>query len=179
VIAGEKVRLRPIERDDLPRYVAWFADPEVRRHLAIYLPFSLTQEERWFEELQGRLERQEALILAIETTDGVHIGSIGLEHIDWKNRNAELGISIGDEAYWGQGYGADAIHTLLSLAFQEMNLHRVYLRVDANNARGIGCYDKVGFRRDGTLREVVFKEGAYHDQHVMSILRSEFEAHQQ
>ena len=47
MILGENVRLRPIERDDLPRYVAWFGDPEVRRHLQIYLPFSLAQEERW------------------------------------------------------------------------------------------------------------------------------------
>ena len=172
---GEKVRLRPIERDDLPRFVAWFADPEVRRHLLVYLPFSLAQEERWFEDLQGRLERQEMLVLAIETAEGVHIGNLGLHAIDWKNRNAELGILIGDKAYWNQGYGTDAIRTLLGLAFREMNLHRVFLRVDADNARGIRCYEKVGFRRDGTLRDAVFKEGRYLDQHVMSILRAEFE----
>jgi diamine N-acetyltransferase len=172
---GEKVRLRPIERDDLPRFVEWFADPEVRRHLLVYLPFSLAQEERWFEDLQGRLERQEALVLAIETAEGVHIGNLGLQAIDWKNRNAELGILIGEKAYWNQGYGTDAIRTLLGLAFREMNLHRVFLRVDADNARGIRCYEKVGFRRDGTLREAVFKEGRYLDQHVMSILRAEFE----
>jgi len=172
---GEKVRLRPIERDDLPRFVAWFADPEVRRHLLVYLPFSLAQEERWFEDLQGRLERQEMLVLAIETAEGVHIGNLGLHAIDWKNRNAELGILIGEKAYWNQGYGTDAICTLLGLAFREMNLHRVFLRVDADNARGLRCYEKVGFRRDGTLRDAVFKEGRYLDQHVMSILRAEFE----
>jgi diamine N-acetyltransferase len=172
---GEKVRLRPIERDDLPRFVEWFADPEVRRHLLVYLPFSLAQEERWFEDLQGRLERQEMLVLAIETTEGVHIGNLGLHAIDWKNRNAELGILIGEKAYWNQGYGTDAIRTLLGLAFREMNLHRVFLRVDADNARGIRCYEKVGFQQDGTLRDAVFKEGRYLDQYVMSILRAEFE----
>jgi diamine N-acetyltransferase len=172
---GEKVRLRPIERDDLPRFVEWFTDPEVRRHLLVYLPFSLAQEERWFEDLQGRLERQEMLVLAIETTEGVHIGNLGLHAIDWKNRNAELGILIGEKAYWNQGYGTDAIRTLLGLAFREMNLHRVFLRVDADNARGIRCYEKVGFQQDGTLRDAVFKEGRYLDQYVMSILRAEFE----
>ena len=172
---GEKIRLRHIERDDLPRFVEWFADPEVRHHLMVYLPFSLAQEERWFENLQGQLERQEVLVLAIETTEGVHIGNLGLHAIDWKNRNAELGIFIGEKAYWNQGYGTDAIRTLLGLAFREMNLHRVFLRVDADHPRGIRCYEKVGFRRDGTLREVVFKEGRYLDQHVMSILRAEFE----
>jgi diamine N-acetyltransferase len=175
MIVGTKVRLRPIERDDLPRFVEWFGDPEVRRHLAIYLPFSLAQEERWFENLQGRLERQEDVLLAIETADGVHIGNLGLHGINWKDRSAELGIAIGEKAYWNQGYGTDAIRTLLGLAFRELNLHRVLLRVDADNARGIRCYEKAGFKREGTSREAVFREGSYRDQYVMSILESEFE----
>jgi len=175
MMLGNQVRLRPIERDDLPRFVAWFGDAEVRRHLAVYLPFSLAQEERWFESLQGRLERQESVVLAIETSDGVHIGNVGLDNINWKDRNAEMGIVIGEKAYWDQGYGSDSIRTLLRLAFHEMNLHRVLLRVDADNARGIHCYEKAGFQQEGTLREVVFREGTYHDQHIMSILQSEFE----
>jgi diamine N-acetyltransferase len=177
MIVGNKVRLRPIERDDLPRFVAWFADPEVRRHLTVYLPFSLAQEERWFEGLLERLERQEDVLLAIETADGAHVGSLGLHAINWKDRCAELGIVIGDKAYWGQGYGSDAIRALLGLAFGEMNLHRVFLRVDADNARGIRCYEKSGFQREGVSRHAVFREGTYHDQVVMSILESEFEAH--
>jgi diamine N-acetyltransferase len=177
MIVGEKVRLRPIERDDLPRFVEWFSDPEVRRHLLVYLPFSLAQEERWFEEMLGRLGRQTDVLLAIETIDGVHVGDIGLHSIDWKNRAAELGIVIGDKAYWSQGYGTDAVRALLGLAFREMNLHRVFLRVDVDNARGIRCYEKVGFQREGTSRDAAFREGVYHDQYVMSILESEFEAH--
>jgi diamine N-acetyltransferase len=176
MIVGDRVQLRPIERDDLPRCVEWFGDPEVRRHLLVYLPFSLAQEERWFEHLQGRLERQEEVLLGIETTDGVHIGNIGLHPINWRNRSAELGIVIGEKAYWNQGYGTDAIRTLLCLAFHEMNLHRVFLRVDEDNARGIRCYEKAGFRREGTMREVAFREGKYRDQFMMSILEAEFEA---
>ncbi len=178
MIVGEKVQLRPIERDDLPRFVEWFGNPEVRRHLLIYVPFSLAQEEHWFESLQGRLERQESVVLAIETNDGTHIGNTGLNDINWKDRNAELGIAIGESAYWNQGYGTDAIRTLLGLAFHEMNLHRVFLRVDADNARGIRCYEKVGFRKEGTSRQAVFKRGVYQDQYVMSILRSEFETNE-
>ena len=71
-----------------------------------------------------------------------------------------------------------AISTLLGLAFGEMNLHRVFLRVDADNGRGIRCYEKAGFRQEGTSREVVFKEGTYHDQYAMSILRSEFDVNE-
>lgn len=82
MILGDKVCLRPIERDDLPRFVEWFSHPEVRRHLGVWLPFSLAQEERWFERHLERLEKQESVLLAIETDEGVHIGSIGLHQID-------------------------------------------------------------------------------------------------
>ena len=174
MIVGDRVRLRPVEREDLPRFVRWFNDPEVRRYLLMYLPFSLAQEERWYESLLDRLAKGDDVLLGIETAEGVHIGNIGLHSIDWKNRCTELGITIGEKEYWGQGYGTDAIRTLLRLAFQEMNLHRVFLRVDADNERGIGCYEKCGFQRDGTLREAIFREGQYHDQLMMSVLVSEY-----
>ena len=63
--------------------------------------------------------------------------------------------------------------TLLRLAFSEMNLHRIHLRVDADNARGIRCYEKCGFRPEGTMRDAIFREGRYHDQLLMSVLRPE------
>jgi RimJ/RimL family protein N-acetyltransferase len=171
-----KVCLRPIERADLPRFVKWFGDPQVRQHLGTYLPFSLAAEERWFESLLARMERQEDVVLAIDTADGTHIGSLGLHRINWKDRSAELGILIGDRAYWDRGFGTAAILALQRVAFREMNLHRVFLRVNADNARGIRCYEKAGFRREGTLRDAVFRQGGYRDQHVMSILASEFDA---
>ena len=175
MIVGERVRLRPIERDDLPRFVEWFADPEVRRHLDLYLPFSMAQEERWFESLQERLDREEAVMLTIETAEGAHIGNVSLMPINWKDRSAELGITIGDKSYWGKGHGSDAVRTMLKIAFRKMNLHRVFLRVHEDNARGIRCYEKVGFQHEGTMRESVFKEGKYYDVHFMSILKSEYE----
>lgn len=176
MIAGEKVRLRPIERADLPHFVEWFGDPEVRRHLDMYLPFSLAQEERWFEHLLEQLDKQEVVMLTIETVEGAHIGNVSLVGVNWKNRSAELGITIGDKSYWDKGYGSDAVRTMLKIAFGEMNLHRVFLRVHADNVRGIQCYKKVGFQKEGTMRESVFKEGAYYDVQFMSILESEFEA---
>jgi len=175
LIAGKKVRLRPIERDDLPRFVEWFSDPEVRRYLSMYLPLSLAQEERWFEHLLEQLEKQKVVMLTIETSEGADIGNVSLFDIHWKERHAELGIMIGERDYWSQGYGSDAVQTMLRVAFEEMNLHRVFLRVHADNARGIRCYEKVGFQKEGTLRESVFREGTYHDMLIMSILAPEFE----
>ena len=74
-------------------------------------------------------------------------------------RAASLGISIGEPDCWNRGYGAEAIGLMLDWAFLELNLHRVWLHVYANNPRGIACYEKVGFVREGVLREGVLRCG--------------------
>jgi RimJ/RimL family protein N-acetyltransferase len=91
-----------------------------------------------------------------------------------ENRNARLGIMIGDKSYWSQGYGTDAMLTLLRFGFEEMNLNRIDLTVDAENARAIRCYQKCGFVGEGRLREARYQRGKYGDQLVMSVLRDEF-----
>ena len=171
MIYGKKTRLRRIEREDIPTFVRWFSDPEVREYLLINRPISIAEEEKWFER---KLEEEGSDIFAIETADGTHIGNIELMDIDLRHRHAELGIVIGEKAYWNKGYGSDAIHTLLRFGFEEMNLHRIYLRVYDDNARGIHAYAKCGFRHEGRLREANFRQGKYHDELVMGILAHEF-----
>lgn len=175
MIQGNKIRLRALERDDLPHFVRWINDPEVRRFMNMRYPLSMTEEEKWWE---GHLERENDFIFAIEAQDGVYIGNIGLHSIQRENRKAMLGIIIGDRAYWGQGYGTDAIRALLGWAFDYLNLNRVYLTVYAYNRRAIRCYEKCGFRYEGAMRQARYSDGQYHDEWMMGILREEFPAEQ-
>lgn len=174
MLIGERVRLRSIEREDLPTFVRWFNDPEVRQYLMMYEPMSMAKEERWFEEM---LDRKNDFLFAIEAQIGeqwVHIGNVGLHRIDWKNRTAVFGIVLGEKAYWGQGFGTDATRTILRFAFEELNLHRVELEVFDFNPRAMRSYEKAGFRHEGTRRQALFRHGRYHDVHLMSILQSEY-----
>ena len=170
-IPGKTIRLRAIERSDIPAFVRWLNDPEVRQYLDMYLPMSQAQEENWFEAQLGDDGRR---ILGIETLDGVLLGNIGLHAINWKERYAELGIVIGEKEYWNQGYGTDAVLTLLRFAFQQMNLHRVFLRVFEYNRRAMNCYEKCGFMLEGRLRQTHFHDGKYCDTLIMGILQEEF-----
>jgi RimJ/RimL family protein N-acetyltransferase len=171
MIVGKKTRLRAIEREDVPTFVRWFNDPEVRQYLEMYLPMSKAEEEEWFE---AYLKDESSRIFGIESEDGVLIGNVGLDNLDWKNRNAHLGIVVAEKEYWGRGYGTDAVTTTLDFAFNEMNLHRVYLSVFEFNQRAIRCYEKCGFRHEGRAREALFRDGTYHDHLSMAILREEF-----
>jgi RimJ/RimL family protein N-acetyltransferase len=180
MIIGRRVRLRPVEEEDLPRFVSWLADPEVRRHLALYHPMGMEQERRWFEAnvTAGDTQAWSIDCRAVPSTPEVwqHIGSCGFHAIDWRNRVGELGILIGAKDYWGQGYGTDATRTLVRWGFGTLNLNRIFLKVFADNARAIRCYEKVGFQLEGRLRQDNFDNGAYRDTLVMGILREEYSA---
>jgi diamine N-acetyltransferase len=175
MIYGDGVRLRAIEREDVPTFVRWFNDPEVRDFILIHRPMSMADEERWFENLPNRKDDFLFAVEALVEGQWVHIGNTGLHNVDWKNSYATFGIVLGEKQYWGLGYGTETTRTMLRYAFNELGLHRVELEVFAFNPRAIRCYEKAGFRREGTRRQSHFHNGQYHDSHRMSILREEFE----
>lgn len=174
MLYGERVRLRGLEREDIPTFIRWFNDPEVRQYLLMYEPMSKAKEEQWFET---HLAKRDEFLFAIEALmegEWVHIGNVGLHRIDWKNRTAVFGIVLGEKALWGQGLGTDAARTMLRFAFEELNLHRVELEVFEFNPRAARCYEKAGFQHEGVRRQALFRDGRYHDAHWMGILQEEF-----
>jgi diamine N-acetyltransferase len=170
MIHGERIVLRAIERQDLPRYVQWLNEPLVLEHFGRYSPLSLAQEEQWYEKM---LQDPSVHNFAIEY-EGRHVGGAGFGRIEGYNRAAEVGLFIGIPELWDQGLGSDALETLLRFGFEQMNLHRIYLRVFAENKRAIHLYEKAGFRHEGCWRQAEFRHGRYHDLLWMGILRDEW-----
>ncbi len=175
---GKLVRLRAYEKSDLDAVMKWVNDEEVTQFLRDELfayPVSSAQEERFIEH--ASMPSQTTREFAIETlADRTYIGGAGLHDIEWILRSAEVGIVVGNKDYWGKGYGSDAMKVLMRLAFDRMNLHRLWLRVFDFNHRAIASYEKCGFQRWGVLRDGKFIQGRYHDTIVMGILESEFRA---
>ena len=135
-LKGALVRLRPRTYDDIPLFVEWYSDPEVRH----WLHMSETPEPT-FESERMRYEMSERdpsrMTWVIETLDGLPIGNVSLVAIDDTHERAELGIGIGAHGNWDRSYGTDAIRVLLRFCFESMGLRRVTLITDADNARGI------------------------------------------
>jgi RimJ/RimL family protein N-acetyltransferase len=175
MIEGKLVYLRPLEVADAQRYCEWLNDREVTRHLQARYQLSLLAEEAWLRERGAQqMSYGSGGNFAVETKDGTHIGSVGFHYVNPENRKATLGIVIGDKRFWSKGYGTDIMRTMLRFGFEEMNLRRIDLSVDADNARAIACYRKCGFVEEGRLREHRYARGAYSDQLWMGILREEF-----
>lgn len=172
MIIGERVILRALEREDLSKMCKWRNDPEARRFTFSYLPISMREEEVWFERY---LKQEKNKVFIIETKEEREsIGYLLISRIDHKDQNAEIGIHIDEKEYQAQGLGKDAMRTLLRFLFSEMNLNRVYLYVHDYNERAINFYEKMGFIKEGRLRDAVFTEGEFHDILLFSILRKEF-----
>ncbi|MEA3349234.1 MAG: GNAT family protein [Chloroflexota bacterium] len=176
MIYGNRVRLRAVEKDDLPRFADWLNDPEVRQGLTVFLPLSQTDVEKWFEKMLERPQEERPLVIEIEAEDAwVPVGNCGLFGLDWRLRTAEVGIFIGAKKYWNQGYGTDVVRLILRHGFNTLNLNRVFLRVHADNPRAMRAYEKAGFVHEGRMRQARFYAGEYVDVLLMSVLRSEWQ----
>jgi RimJ/RimL family protein N-acetyltransferase len=172
-LRGEHVRLRAVEERDLPLLVRWMNDPEVRYWLHHSERPDATQES-----VRGRFglsgEGSANMVWMIETEEERPVGHVGLLGVDPHSLRAELAISIGETDCWSHGYGTDAITAVLRHAFIDMGLRRVDLHTDADNARGIRCYEKCGFVREGVMRERRLRYGQPLDMVMMGILRDDW-----
>ncbi len=175
MIFGERIRLRGIEKSDLPRCVAWLNDPEVVQNLSIYAPVSMANEEIWFENLLKRPLDEQVLVIEVKQDERwVHIGNCGFHNIDSRIRSAEIGIFIGDKSFWDQGYGTETINLLLKYGFLTLNMNRMMLEVYETNRRAIRSYRKAGFVLEGRKRQGMYKDGEYFDVLIMSVLRGDW-----
>ena len=175
MIFGEGIRLRAPEREDIPMFVAWLNDPEVRHGISVFLPMSIAKEEGWFEEMIKRPQIEQPMTIDIqEDEDWISIGNTGFFKIDHIARSAEIGIMIGNKDYWDKGYGAKAMNLMLKHGFETLNFNRIFLRVFKNNLRAVRCYEKIGFIHEGSQRQAVYQEGQYSDLLMMSILKHEW-----
>jgi len=172
VLEGQKVRLRPVRPADLQSFTHWLADPEVRRWLAaVEKPPTLDEEIAWYEETRANPNN---VLWAIESLEGQLVGTCELR-MAAKHRKAELGISIHDKEEWSKGYGTDAVRLMLEYGFEDMELNRIELTTDEDNARGRRCYEKCGFVEEGMRRQDRFVQGNFSNTVMMSVLREDWQ----
>jgi RimJ/RimL family protein N-acetyltransferase len=177
----DRVVLSAIEPHDVPTIVRWRNLPDVYRGFIEYAPLSTTQQAAFLESLARDATRRLWLINALEAPapasagGSVPVGTVGIMHLDWRNRRCEFGpIFIGELEYRGRGIAKDAEILVLDYCFNHLGLHKVIAHVPESNADVIPFHEAAGFRRDTLLREHIFRAGRFEGLHLLSCLAHEF-----
>jgi RimJ/RimL family protein N-acetyltransferase len=150
-MSSKRIHLRPRRLSDATTSYVWQQDPELAR-LDATPPITMsfpTYLSAYLEEMRHLSNSRRTF--AIDTVDGKHVGNCSCYEINQRKSEAQIGIMIGDRAYWNQGYGTEALTALLDLVFQETNLKRVYLKTLLDNIRAQKCFLKCGFTACGHL----------------------------
>lgn len=150
---GGKVVLREKRLEDAHDDYVWRSDPELAK-LDAAPPLRMSYEEfaKYYRD-ELRFPVTWSRRFAITTADGTHIGNCMYYDVDSVNHRAELGIMIGDRAYWGQGYGYDAMVTMIEYIFSHTNLTHLYLHTLEWNLRARKAFLKCGLREVGPVRK--------------------------
>jgi RimJ/RimL family protein N-acetyltransferase len=177
MLLGELVRLVVEEPDvEAETFVRWSRNSEFLRLLDSEPP-ALWSKKKALEWIEKDLESDEARIgLSIRTTEGDRpIGFVGLDGIRWNQGDSYVAIGIGEEEFWGKGYGTEAMRLMIQYVFRELNFRRLTLTVFEYNQRAFRSYQKLGFQVEGRVREFMRREGRWWDLVFMGILREDWE----
>jgi len=173
ILKGKKTILRPMKVEDAYLTAKWGSDPEINKY-GSRKRFTLKEAKKWVEKDLPKDKNYKKF--AITTKDGQFLGNIGL-WIRKEDNWAEYDIIIGDKKEWGKGYGYDASKTILDYGFNKLKLHRIYLHVYSYTDRASKLYKKLGFKKEGMMRESVLYKGKYYDKIIMSLLAKEWKNH--
>ncbi|HYE79314.1 MAG TPA: GNAT family protein [bacterium] len=172
------MRLIPAGPEHAPLYYAWRQEPSSRAYNPLddididALTTRLTNNScdltdhtrsscRWMVEHSDRL-----------------IGTVALHNISWRNGYGELGYMVG-EAWQGQGLGTAMVRLAIDHIFDHSVLRRLFATISSENTASLRLVEKLGFTREGTLREHYLIQGRHHDEVVYGLLRREWKAQEQ
>lgn len=174
-IGAERVRLRHLQESDTDSLFEIFSDREALRFWGFPPYIERAEAEQLLAEIHEHF-RQKTLFqwgIALNSNDQI-IGTSTLFHFDEKSRRAEIGYIL-DRRYWGKGLANEALTALLEFAFETLNLHRLEADIEPRNAASVKIIERLGFQREGFLRERWIVSGEIQDSLFYGLLRSDWE----
>ncbi len=191
LLRSKDIRLTSVTEADLPTLTRWHESGEFLRLMdaSIAYPKPKTQLTEWLADYE---KSKTGFLFAIRpaeatsTADGGAAGAgdtaaaggeilgwIEISEILWNCGTAWLGLALGPD-HWDMGLGSQAVRLAVNYAFSELNLRRLQLTVFDYNHRAIAVYERAGFKREGSFREFLHRDGMIYDMHLYGLLRREW-----
>jgi RimJ/RimL family protein N-acetyltransferase len=169
-----RLRLRWIIEDDAPALFAVYSDPVVARFLSRPAFKDLAQAETLVTTAQACYADGSSVNFAIERRDdGIVTGNCMLFRFHRESRRAEIGYSMA-QAYWGSGYMHEALVALIDYAFGPLGLNRIEADIDPLNAASAKSLERLGFAKEGVLRERWIVAGEVSDTAYYGLLQRDW-----
>ena len=170
----ESLLLRPLRESDAPALFGIFSDPRVTRYLSRpSWPNIAIAHERIARDVEAMSAGRYACFGIEQTVDGRLLGECSLFNLQEQCRRAEIGYTLAFEA-WGKGYMNEALNALLEFGFSELGLNRVEADIDPRNLRSAKSLERLGFKKEGHLRERWIVAGEVSDSGLYGLLASEW-----
>lgn len=170
IVDGKKVYLRLMTKEDTNLIVKWRNQDNVRRYFIFQERFTEEGHMNWIESM---IDTGKAIqFIIVEKHSNMPIGSVYFRDISKEHNRAEYGIFIGEESAVGKGYGTETAQLAVEYGFHTLKLHKIVLRVFADNERAIKSYEKTGFLREGYLKDEVCIENQYKDIVLMGLINN-------
>jgi len=168
-----RVRFTPLQMDNIYTHFRWNNDPELNR-----LDSEIPYEKETFGQFKQRFEQMVRNPSEAHRDFEIHangqlIGIAYVARISEHNHHGIIGITIGDREYWGGGYGRESMALILEYCFDHLNLHRVSAETFEYNTAWRDLVEGMGFTREGTARDYLYREGEYFDKVSYAMLDGE------
>lgn len=171
-----RLLLRPLIASDAPALYAIFSDPQVTRYTSGGAWQSLDKADEMVARYTKGLAGNEAIGLGIvDVQSNTVIGTCSFFHLDEQCRRAEIGYIL-SRTCWGKGYMREALTALIQFGFDELNLHRIEADIDPRNGASLTSVERLGFIKEGYLRERWIVDGEICDTSLYGLLRSDWQA---
>ena len=169
-----EIRLRPLTLKDLNKTFQWHNDEEIKRLYSSHpFPVSIENEKLWYKKiLTSNIPVTVFGIESILTKELIGIAS--LKDINLINRSAEFGMYVGAKKLRGHGISIAVTKLILEYAFLKLGLNRVYSHMIEDNMPAWKLCERIGFKREGKLRQSLFRNGKFYNELIYSILRTEY-----
>ncbi|MDX1993449.1 MAG: GNAT family protein [bacterium] len=172
MITGQKIVLRPYTSDDAQVIYESVQNPTLRRLTGTHQNFTLEATQRYVASYARAEDRAGWIIAQPESYKA--LGEVVILDINEDNRSAGIRIAMFGEEHLNKGYGSEAMCLAVDYGFRTLKLHRIELTVYDFNERAIHVYEKIGFKREGVLRDALLYDGEFHDAIIMGVLESEW-----
>lgn len=170
-LSSDRISLRPLRRSDIPTLQSQANDKSISKSIpSIDYPYTMEHARRWVNCTRRLARQNTACHLGIERpiVKGL-VGIIGIKNLNGADRNGELECWLGRE-FRGQSYASEAVRLMLNLAFNDLQLHRLYAIVAAWNGPSIKLLERHGFVREAIWREATWSDNRWHDVYGYGML---------